>query len=66
MMVKLGNSLDGRMQKTPGFQWAFDKYYDILVHMMEECRLNDTPVMLITELLILYQLGEVSLVDLKH
>lgn len=56
MMVKLGKSLDGRMQKTPGFQWAFDKYYDILVDMMEECRLNDTPVMLITELLILYQL----------
>lgn len=54
------------MQKTTGFQWASDKYYNIPADMMEECRLNDTLIMLIMELLILYQPGAISLVDLEH
>lgn len=48
-------------------QWAFDKFcHDILVERMEGCGLNDTPVMLIMELLNLYQPGKVSLVDLQQ
>lgn len=67
MMGRLGNSLEGRMQKTSGFWQASHKFsHDILIDMMEEYRLNDTWIMLIMELLILYQPGEFSLVDPEH